>query len=102
MTGDINFLVEVTQPAQHFPADDAAWRELENLRSGVSLFVWEAPPGDKIGERINGMDLDYVILNPAANNSGEAWLATQHDNVRALQTILNQVNQTKSSHCLSQ
>ncbi len=62
------------------------WSELERLinNSSDALFVWEDFPSDVTMERLNAMNIQIVVIRPAANKSDKDWYSEQEENIRRL------------------
>ena len=60
------------------------WSALPLEDPGNVLFVWEGRPLDTITERLAGLGVHQLVLEPGANHRGD-WLALQRRNLEALQ-----------------
>jgi zinc transport system substrate-binding protein len=66
---------------------EAQWQELEQLRSGNSLFVWEGAPEDNIAKRMAAMGIAFVVIDPGANTGEHDWLTVQRNNLERLRSV---------------
>ncbi len=62
------------------------WSELERLvgDSHDALFVWEDFPSKATLERLNAMNIQIVVIRPAANKSDKDWYSEQQANIQRL------------------
>ncbi len=71
--------------------DEEQWQTLSRLRKNNSdaLFIWEDQPNAQISKRMNDLDLDLVVIKPAANRDELNWFTEQQLNIERLIAVLN-------------
>ena len=65
------------------PPEDE-WKELQRLNTEETLFIWEAKPVAKITDRMRESGIEFVILDPAANQRENDWMMVQRENLVGL------------------
>ena len=65
------------------PPEDE-WKELLRLNTEETLFIWEAKPVAKITDRMRDSGIEFVILDPAANQREKDWMTVQRENLVGL------------------
>lgn len=75
----------------HEMPSEEEWHTLKNLSKGKKkvLFVWEDVPDLPIANRMSAMDIEFVVIRPAANRSEPGWLDEQESNLERLKTCCN-------------
>jgi zinc transport system substrate-binding protein len=71
---------------EEMPADEQ-WDALRRELNDTALFIWEGEPAAPIVDRMAALGLEFVVLDPAANTSGEDWLAVQRENLARLSAV---------------
>jgi len=63
---------------------DEQWRELARLNTENILFIWEAKPITEIADRMRESGIEFVILDPGANQRENDWMTVQQENLLRL------------------
>ncbi|MEP4147032.1 MAG: zinc ABC transporter substrate-binding protein [Halioglobus sp.] len=63
---------------------DKQWRELAQLNTENTLFIWEASPSTEIADRMKESGIKFVTLDPAANQREKDWMTVQQENLLRL------------------
>jgi zinc transport system substrate-binding protein len=67
------------------------WEELERLTRGAKnvLLIWEDFPNDSVVARLTQLNIQSVVVRPAANRSTQDWYTEQRDNFERINACCN-------------
>ncbi|MCJ8318349.1 MAG: metal ABC transporter substrate-binding protein [Colwellia sp.] len=62
------------------------WAKLSSLSENSSdlLFIWEDEPNDEIKTMMDNLNIEYLVIRPAANKAAQSWLTIQQVNISQL------------------
>ena len=62
------------------------WTQLTRLSEDTNelLLIWEDEPNDEIKPKLDELNIDYLVIRPAANRLAQSWLAVQQANINQL------------------
>lgn len=61
--------------------NEEQWREIQRLNTEDTLFIWEAEPTAVISDRMKKANIEFVVLDPAANQREKDWMTVQRENL---------------------
>ncbi len=63
------------------------WKALARLQDESLLLVWEAEPVPAIASKLQEMDIEFLVLEPAASAGEADWLSVQQQNLARLAAV---------------